>query len=52
MTMVAVVFMMVLSLQVIYPLKELQLIGSMRLPRDVNRTKLEVGTGCNLWVWC
>lgn len=28
--------------QPVYPLKELQLIGSMRLPRDVNRTKLEV----------
>lgn len=25
----------------VYPLKELQLIGTMRLPRDVNRTKLE-----------
>lgn len=32
------------SIKVIYPLKELQLIGNMRLPRDVNRTKLEVRT--------
>ncbi len=35
--------------QAIYPLKDLQLIGSMRLPRDVNRTKLEVSKcGCSM----
>jgi len=28
--------------QKMYPLKELQLIGKMKLPADVDRTKLEV----------
>lgn len=30
-------------LQTIYSLKDLQVGNSVRLPRDVNRTKLEVG---------
>ena len=31
-----------LSTQTIYPLKQLQLVGSVRLPKGVERTKLEV----------